>query len=302
MPKVTFVTSADLPELSSGFHGLKENLESRGIEVDIAVWDDPSVDWQKAGVCVILTVPDFADRPDEFFAWAESVPQVLNDPAILRWSSDKHSLIDLANRGMPMIETMWLEPSANYSKQQIHTRMPAGGDFVVKSSVTSNRHLTGRYTAVDARSRSAAIAHAESIMERGNAAMVQRFAQSNTTDRNEVSLVYFNGLLSHSVEKEAILQTKEVTTARFKRSRAFPHEATDAERHLGEDVRKALHAQIRELTGRDHLLIYSRIDLTERNGKLEVLDVSLMDVSLYLHQAEGAMDRFAEAIEMRTHL
>lgn len=296
-PKVTLVTSSDLPNLSADFDGLVGALASRGIEPNVAVWDDPGVDWADAGLCVVLTVTDFAERADEFFQWADTVPRLLNDPAILRWSSDKHSLLELEARGMPTIGTTWLEPDANLSKHQIHTRMPAGGDFVVKSSRSSNRHTTGRYTAVDARSRSAAIEHAQNILRGGNAALVQRYVQS-IDHRGEISLVYFNGLLSHAVEKEAMLQT-EADPGYRPRSRAYPHAITDPERHLGEDVRAALHAAIRQLTGRDHLLIYNRIDLVANEGKLLVLEVTMMDVTLYLAVVEGALERFADAIAVR---
>lgn len=296
-PKVTLVVSRDLANLSDDFEGLLPALEERGVDPHIAVWDDPEVDWNDAGLCIILTVTDYAERSDEFFAWADSVPRILNDPQILRWSQDKHSLKDLAARGMPTIETMWLEPEKNLSKHQIHTRMPASGDFVVKSSKSSNRHTTGRYTAVDARSRSAAIEHAQNILNKGNAALIQRYVQS-IDHRGEVSLVFFNGLLSHSVEKTAVLQTEADPGSR-PRSRAFPHEITMEERLLGEEVRRALHGMIREITGRDHLLIYTRIDIVENMGKLEVLEVSLMDVTLYLSVGEGALEAFADAISVR---
>ncbi len=294
---MTLVTSSDLPNLSDDFDGILEALRERKIDPRIAVWDDPDVDWQDAGLAIILTVTDFAERADEFFEWAESVPKVLNDPRVLRWSSDKHSLIELERRGMPTITTMWLEPDAGLSKHQIHTRMPANGDFVVKSSRSSNRHTTGRYTAVDARSRGAAIEHAGNILKQGNAALVQRYVQS-IDQQGEVSLVYLNGLYSHAISKEAVLQT-EADPGTRPLSRAYPHQISDAERHLSEDARAALHAAIRELTGRDHLLIYTRIDIVENEGKLEVLEVNLMDVTLYLSVVDGALERFADAIAVR---
>lgn len=296
-PIVTLVTSSDLPDLPDDFAGLLDALRSRGVEPQIKVWNDPGVNWEEAGLCVVLTVTDYAANTEEFFAWAESVPRLLNTSEILRWNSDKHYLIELAERGMPTIETAWLEPERKLSKHQVHTRMPAGGDFVVKSALSSNRHTTGRYTAVDARSRSAAIEHAMNILATGNAALVQRYVQSVDT-RGEISLVYFNGLLSHSVEKEAVLQTEADPGSR-PRSHAYPHEPTAAERHLGEDVRFALHGAIKELTGRDHLLIYCRIDMVHNQDRIEVLEVNLMDVNLYLSVSEGALDNLADAIAVR---
>lgn len=296
---VTLVTSSDLPNLSRDQAGLDEALRQRGIDARIAVWDDPAVDWQHAGLCIVLTVTDYAERRQEFWTWLESVPRVLNDARVLRWSSDKHYLIELAERGMPTIETMWMEPRQQLSRHQVHTRMPAGGDFVVKSAVSSNRHTTGRYTAVDARSRAAAIQHARDILAGGDAALVQRYLQS-TEEHGEVSLVYFNGMLSHAVAKKVTLQSVARSQVDLgPTSTAIAHRVTAEERNLGEDVRTALHAGVRHLTGRDHLLIYSRVDLIRNGDRLEVLEVNLMDVTLYLTTVDGAFDAFADAIAVR---
>ncbi len=101
------MTSRDLPDLSDDLRGLKEALTALGVDVRIAVWDDPEVDWEEAGLCVVLTITDYADRPDEFFRWADTVPRILNDARVLRWNSDKHYLVELARRGVPTIKTTW---------------------------------------------------------------------------------------------------------------------------------------------------------------------------------------------------
>lgn len=269
------------------------------MDARVAVWDDPAVDWEQAGLSVVLTISDYADRPEEFFRWAETVPRLLNDASVLRWNSDKHYLIELEKRGVPTIETTWLEPSARLSKHQVHTRMPALGEFVVKSSLSSNRHTTGRYTATDGRSRSAAIQHALSVLDKGNAALVQRYFTTREDD-GEVSLIFFNGLLSHSVAKEGILQTIPDPGNR-PRSRARAHEATREEWLLAEDVRRHLHGTIKDTTGRDHLLLYSRVDMLHTEEGLKLLEVNLMDVTLYLATSPGAVADFANAIAVRAY-
>ena len=298
-PRVTLVTSSDLPELAEDFADLPDALRRRNLDVRVSVWDDPSVNWDDAGLCVVLTISDFADRPDEFFAWANSVPRLLNDPQVLKWNSDKHYLQELEARGMPMIETTWLEPKAKLSKHQVHTRMPAGGDFVVKSALSSNRHTTGRYTSTDARSRSDAIQHAVEILEGDRAALVQRYVQS-VDNRGEVSLVYFNGLLTYAVSKDPQLQTRTDLKLRA-RDRASIHAITTEERLLGEDTRQALHSAISHLTGRDHLLIYCRIDIIRTESGFRVLEVNLMDVTLYVSAHPQALSAFANAIQVRVY-
>lgn len=298
-PRVTLVTSSDLPNLSEDFAELPAVLAQRKLDVQVAVWDDPDVDWEAAGLCIVMTISDFADRPDEFFAWAESVPRLLNNPQVLKWNSDKHYLKELEARGMPTIETTWLEPDAGLSKHQVHTRMPAGGDFVVKSSLSSNRHTTGRYTAIDAGSRSEAIQHAMKILDSGRAALVQRYLKS-VDNRGEISLVYFNGLLTYAVAKDPQLQNRPDLKLAAK-DRASIHSITTEERFLGEDVRHALHSAIADLTGRDQMLLYCRIDIIRTSSGFRVLEVNLMDVTLYVSAHPKALESFANAIEVRAY-
>ena len=52
--RVTLVTCAQYPNLSEDEAGLVDELNSRGVDARIAIWNDPHVDWEEAGVCVIL--------------------------------------------------------------------------------------------------------------------------------------------------------------------------------------------------------------------------------------------------------
>ena len=200
-PIVTLATCADFPELDDDDRGLPDALRARGIEPRIAVWNDPDVDWSQAGTVVLRSVRDYATKGNYsgFLQWARSVPRLANHPDVVTWNSDKHYLTRLSEWGVPMIPTTWLEPEACYSKHQVHTRFPAHGDFVVKPAVSSGGRGTGRYTATNASSRSAAINDAMHHLRRGRTVMVQRYLEE-VDRKGEVSLVYFNGVLSHAVE------------------------------------------------------------------------------------------------------
>ena len=157
-PKVTLVTSASMPGLFSDEGGLPDALAERGMDPQIAVWNDPSVDWDKAGLCVLRSVSDYATQRQEFVTWAQSVPRLLNNADIVEWNTDKHYLKDMEELGLPVIPTTWLEPSHGFSKHQVHSRFPALGDFVVKPAVSSGVRDIGRYTAIDTLQRQAALA------------------------------------------------------------------------------------------------------------------------------------------------
>ena len=95
---MTLATCADLPDLDPDEAGLPDALRERGLEPRIAVWNDPSVDWNAAGVVVVRSVRDYAVNREAFLAWARSVPRLLNQAGLMSWNSDKHYLAELARR------------------------------------------------------------------------------------------------------------------------------------------------------------------------------------------------------------
>jgi glutathione synthase/RimK-type ligase-like ATP-grasp enzyme len=298
-PRVTLATCLDHPELDPGEEGLPDALAERGIDPRVAAWDDESVDWAEAGIVVLRAVHNYAARRPDFLAWAAGIRKLLNSADTVEWNTDKHYLQELGARGMPTIDTVWLEPEKNLSKHQVHTRFPSLGDFVVKPAVSSGSRDTGRYTARDAMSRMDAIQHAYGLLQEGRSVMVQRYVQS-VDERGETALIYLNGVLSHTVEKEAMLLGSLASAEEVAEEVATAREATEAELRTGEQARAAIHGYIKSRMGRDAQLLFSRIDMVEGDsGEPRVMEVSLVDASLYLGAVDGAVDGFADAIASR---
>ena len=302
-PIVTLATCADLPNLDPDEAGLPDALRDRGIEPRIAVWNDPDVDWSASSLTVVRSVRYYAKDRVAFLRWAESTPRLLNQGSLMRWNSDKHYLAELGKRGLPVIPTIWLEPDQKLSKHQIHSRFPAHGDFVVKPAVSSGGRGTGRYTATDALSRAEAIEHAAHEMRQGRSVMVQRYL--GEIDRTgEISIVYLNGIPSYRVEKEGMLHPRFRSLDEIQPETVVSASgATEEEFRWGEQIRAALHGYIRDTNGRDELLLFNRVDIVrggpEDESDFYVMEVSLIDGSLYLSAQEEHLNKFADAIAMR---
>ena len=300
-PIVTLATSADFPNLDEDDCGLPDALRERGIEPRVAIWDDPAVNWDDAGVVVMRSVRDYAtkDKYAAFLEWARSLSRVANHSDVVTWNSDKHYLGRLADLGVPMIPTTWLEPTAGLSKHQVHTRFPAQGDFVVKPAISSGGRGTGRYTSTHAGSRSQAINDAMHHLRHGRSVMVQRYLQQ--VDRGgEISLVYFNGVLSHAVDKAPMLHPRFRSTDEVHEEVVTAREPSEQEWLWGERVRKAIHGLIKEHAGRDIQLLFNRVDMVgDGQGGFYLMEVSLIDAGLYLGSTPDALDNFADAIAQR---
>lgn len=298
-PKVTLVTSADMPHLYPGEDGLLDTLAERGIDPAIRIWNDPEVDWSDAGIVVVRSVSDYAKDREGFLQWAHNVPRLLNHPDVLDWNTDKHYLRELEKRGMPTIPTIWMEPEANLSKIQIHTRFPAYGDFVVKPAVSSGVRDIGRYTSNDPYQRQAAIMQTASLLSEGRAVMVQRYLEEIDV-HGEISLVFFNGLVSHAVEKKAVLHPSSVTESEM-HATTETKQITDAMAwQWGEQIRSVIHSYVRERMGRDEQFLFNRVDVVpDGKGSFHVMEVSMVDADLYLGSSSQALANFADAIAVR---
>lgn len=304
--KIALATCAALPTLDAEESPLLGELQSRGVDVEAAVWDDPSIDWAAYDLVVIRSTWDYATRRAEFVDWAERVDAVtalVNPASVVRWNTDKHYLAELERAGVPIVPTMWLEPERHLTSRALHTRFPAHGDFVIKPAVSAGSVDTGRYTAIDAGSRGLAIAHARRLLEAGRTVMVQRYLTSVDTV-GERAHIFISGEYSHSVRKGAMLSGPDIGgSGLYKEERMSSIEASEAEVEMASTViatAGGLLAGGDRGTAEVEPFLYARVDLVSGDDDQPVLmELETVEPSLFMSLGDGAVERFATAILQR---
>lgn len=78
--------------------GLTAALRKRGLHARWLSWDDP--DTLHADLVILRTPTEYADRLDEFLAWARRVPNLLNAADVIAWNSGERHLRDLRHAGL----------------------------------------------------------------------------------------------------------------------------------------------------------------------------------------------------------
>lgn len=289
--RVGLATCSVLPDLDTDDRPLVAALAQRGITAEPVVWDAPGVDWAAYDLVIVRSTWDYSPRRDEFVAWAESVPRLLNSADVIRWNTDKRYLMVLEQAGVPVIPTIWLDPERHLSKRAIHTRMPAFGDFVVKPVVSAGAKNTGRYQPVSAQSRAKAIAHAVRLLDDGRWVMIQPYVTSVDT-AGETCLIFIDGELTHAVRKNALLTgPAEDTSELYAEEEKEAFEATPAQIDVAE---RAL-AVAREATGAE--FTYARVDLVSGDdGVPMVIELELTEPSLWMKYGTGVEDKLADAV------
>jgi hypothetical protein len=296
-PRVGLATCSVLPDLDQDDRPLLGALADRGVTAEPVVWDDPDVDWAAYDLVVVRSTWDYSPRRDEFVRWAEAVPRLENPADVLRWNTDKGYLRSLEASGVPVIPTIWLDPSRHLSKRAVHTRMPAFGDFVVKPVVSAGAKDTGRYQPVSAQSRGLAIQHAVELLDAGRAVMIQPYVTSVDT-AGETCLVFVDGRFRHAARKNALLTGPAKTAGLYAEEKMSAVEATEPQLEV---ATRALDVAREEL-GRDEPFLYARVDLVTRDdGTPMLIELELTEPSLWMQYAGDArtLDALADAIAAR---
>jgi hypothetical protein len=188
--RIGLATCAELPRLADDEPMLLDELRARGVEAEPAVWDDPAVDWDRYALVVVRCTWDYSWRREEFVAWAESVPRLMNPASVVRWNTDKRYLAEVPGA----VATEFVSEGDAWQ--------PPAGEYVVKPTVSSGSRNTGRYGPGD---EQRALAHVRALVAEGRTVMVQPYLGA-VDEHGETGLMFFGGEYSHSIRKGQLLR------------------------------------------------------------------------------------------------
>jgi hypothetical protein len=205
---------------------------------------------------------------------------------VVRANADKRYLVALAAAGLPVVPTTVLAPGDDVV-------LPDGA-FVVKPTVSAGARDTERYGPDqhdDARR------HAAGLLDAGRSVLVQPYVEGIDA-AGETGMVYVGDRFSHAFRKGPILRPDSTFVEGLYREEDISgREPSDAERDVAEAVLDALGAAVPGV-GRDELL-YARVDLAPGPGGPVLLELELIEPSLFLATSPGAAERAAQAIAAR---
>lgn len=289
MGSVALVTCEQLPHGDEDGEELVTALSANGVHAEWLAWDAPDVAWTH-DLTVVRSTWDYTPRRGEFLAWTRTVPALANPAEAISWNSDKTYLKDLAAAGVAVVATVWAEPGQA-------AVFPADGEFVVKPSVGAGSLGAGRFSAADT---AAARAHVARLHAAGRTAMVQPYL-GEVEASGERALIYLDGIYSHGVTKAAMLPpgtvhdvTATTSHSLFVTERMSRAEPSEAERAVADAV-------MREVARRFPApMLYARVDLLPTGDGPVVLELELVEPSLFLAYCDGGAQRFAATIASRT--
>lgn len=260
---------------------LVDAAAAQGLDAEVVVWDDDTVDWSAYDLVVVRSCWDYIQRRDDFLAWADKIPNLLNSADVLAWNTDKVYLRELAEAGVPVIDTRW-------DVRRGDDLPGPDGEWVVKPSISGGSRDTARWTDPDD-----AYDHSEELIAAGRTVMVQPYVPSVDTE-GETALIYFGGRYSHAIRKGPLLGRGEgVRQDRENLEVITPRAPTAAQLDVAAQVLAAIPSSL----GPAESLAYARVDLvTDPDGAPILIELELTEPSLFLDHAENGAERLIEAL------
>jgi hypothetical protein len=262
-------------------------LSRLGWRVSTLSWRQADVPWNEFDAVVVRSTWDYWDDVPAFLevlAGIDRVTRLANPLDVIHWNLAKTYLRDLEGKGIEIVPTLWpdgLHPGAFGPWLE-----ELGSDeVVVKPVIGANGEDAFRVSGRDAPGRLARITD----RFRSRDAMVQRFMPSVVSE-GEYSLFFFGGEFSH-----AILKVPAPDEFRSQEERGAEVIPVVPEPQLLERGRQALSAVASPL-------LYARIDFVRTaSDDFAVMELELIEPSMYLRTDPGAPARFARAIDAWFH-
>ena len=282
--RAAFLTMQNPGDFVTDFDLCIPPLAALGWDTDLVAWREPSVDWSRWHAVYICTPWDYLDDPAAFMKVLESIDRssaiLVNDIALVRWTLEKSYLAELESRGAPVVPSSWHE---HIDAREIESFFERHGTerVVIKPLVGANAADTFVLTWPVSRK----LCERLTKLYRCRRYFVQPYLEA-IENEGEYSLFYLGGELSHAIRKKPAKGDFRVQ-----------------EEHGASIAAIQPSKSLIEISSRIVALVepppvYARADFVRgANDRLLLMELELIEPSLYLRTDAGAPRRFARSFD-----
>jgi hypothetical protein len=276
MIDVTLVTCRTHPRLPEDDQFLLASLERRGMRHRVAIWDDPDVDWSESSVTLLRAAWDSHLNPPSFLAWLDRLggqSYLLNTTSLVQWNFDKQYLVELREKGTNVVPTAILTSVSEAAISQALQLIPAA-EIVLKPRFGGDAYGVTRLPPEP----QAIAAHFKRFGANGGL-LIQPFIAEVELER-ERSLVFIGGRFTHALYRNPF------GSGPTRQTPDNVHTPTPEELNY-----------CRELLGSLPRLTYARVDLLPFNARPALMELEIIDPSLFFKAQPSAADALAAEIQ-----
>lgn len=261
------------------------DFNAAGYEVETVSWRSTTVNWSDYDHVIVRSPWDYQQAPEAFVSCLEAIEDssaVLHNPlSLMKWNIEKTYLKELAEKGVPIVPTMWAD---TYSSVWFEAQFAALGcdELVIKPALSANSDDTFR---IHQSQTGDYHEHLRGLFN-NRLFMVQPFLTS-VVEEGEYSLFYFGGAYSHTLLKQPANGDFRVQEEHGGQLSAFSPTP---------DMLTVCEAALSAMPA-DYL--YARVDLIRVGDDWAIMELELIEPSLYFNIDPASPKRFVDVFVAR---
>lgn len=284
--KIAYITYAGEIRYSAanGFNEMSDLLpflQNKGLDIEAAIWDDPTVDWTKYDVAILKTPWDYHQKIDAFKTWLDTIEslnvRLLNDYKIVRWNLDKHYLQEIIADGFDVIPSAFLPQGWKGDLLPLFESLKTSS-IIIKPCISGGSKNT---IVVHRQDAAASIDRVATLLTEGDY-IVQPLMQE--VQNGEWSYIFFNDTYSHTILKKpkaGDFRVQQIYGGTIDTLYPGPEEIAHAATYVEKYAKGCL---------------YVRVDGLMVNGHFVLMELELIEPFLYLSYGENAVEQYYQAI------
>lgn len=258
------------------------HMLAHGWQVDQVPWRKPTR-WDDFEAVIIRTPWDYQQDPAAFVQVLEAIDRsravLVNPLELVRWNLRKSYLRKLEAQGVLIPQTVWLSPGEVKRLEESAVELKAQ-ELVIKPLISANADHTYRLRLDELADHMPTLRAAFERRE----ALVQPFLPA-VVEEGEFSVFFFGRRYSH-----AILKTPKAQDFRVQEEHGGVITSVEPEAALMEAALKVI-----DVTTPDPM--YARVDLVRHEGQFLLMELELIEPSLYFRTHPAAPENFAQALD-----
>lgn len=282
MPAVAFLSTDNLEAFFVYDELLVPHFKKHGWSVETVSWRSELVNWDKFDYVIVRSTWDYQQHAEAFLACLDKInaskATLLNSLPLIKWNIEKHYLKDLEKKGVSVVDTVWGSTfnEAELEAAFLHFNCET---VVIKPVLSANADDTFQLSKATWKEKKDVLV--KTFGQRDF--MIQPFLHS-VVEEGEYSLFYFSGAYSHAIKK--VPQQGDFRVQEEHGGRLY---SVDIDSTQDAIAQKALSAMPCEA-------LYARVDLVRQNNEWAIMELELIEPSLYFNLDEQSAPRFVKAM------
>ncbi|GMM71612.1 hypothetical protein MTsDn5_15640 [Alteromonas gracilis] len=282
MPSVAFLSTDNLEDFFVYDELLVPYFNQKGWKVETVSWHTNAENWGRFDYVIVRSTWDYQQHAEAFLACLKQIDAssttLLNPLRLMQWNIEKYYLKDLQQKGVPIVKTIWETTFDNAVIDKAFDEFSSGA-IVIKPVLSANADDTFKLERETWKESAGVLSN--TFKQRDF--MIQPFL-SSIVEEGEYSLFYFGGAFSHAIKK--VPQEGDFRVQEEHGGRLHPVSVDDVQLAVAEKALSAMPCNA----------LYARVDLVRQNNNWAIMELELIEPSLYFNLDEDSPVRFVEAL------